>query len=204
MTASLSRRQILQGAAGVALGGAASQLIAALPGAPPSPSAALLARAEAALDRHGARLAVRDRFALADFSAPSRVPRFHLVDRIGGRTVPLLVAHGRGSDPAHSGWVERFSNEPGSLASSEGAYLAGDPYTGRHGRSRRLIGLDASNSNAETRAIVIHAAWYVGPDMVRTHGKLGRSEGCFAFAKSDLDRVMETLTPGTLLFVGKA
>ncbi|HZZ90253.1 MAG TPA: murein L,D-transpeptidase catalytic domain family protein, partial [Caulobacteraceae bacterium] len=111
----------------------------------------------------------------------------------------LLVAHGRGSDPEHSGWLRSFSNAPSSNATSEGDYLTGDDYIGHHGRSRRLIGLDPTNCNAEARAIVVHSAWYVGPDMVRAHGMLGRSEGCFAVSEADLPRVMDRLGRGRLL-----
>ena len=58
-----------------------------------------------------------------------------------GRASSHLVSHGRGSDPDHSGWVERFSNDFGSNASSPGGYLTADYYSGKHGRSQRLIGL---------------------------------------------------------------
>lgn len=164
---------------------------------------ALLQRALQAYERHRAQLSARDYIGIADFSAPSRAPRFHLLDMVSGQSRPLLVAHGRGSDPDHSGWVERFSNLPGSAASSQGAYLTSDIYQGKHGRSRRLIGLDPDNNNAEARAIVIHAAWYVSPDMVRQHGKLGRSEGCFAFSDVDLDAVLNRLGPGRLIYADK-
>ena len=115
----------------------------------------------------------------------------------------LLVAHGRGSDPDHSGWVERFSNSPGSAASSAGAYVTGDAYYGRHGLSRRLIGLDPENCNAEARAIVIHAAPYVNPQIIRERGKLGRSEGCFAFDATDLNYVLGSLGPGRMIYADK-
>lgn len=164
---------------------------------------ALLQRALQAYERHRTQLSVRDYIGIADFSAPSRVPRFHILDMGSGSSRSLLVAHGRGSDPDHSGWVERFSNLPGSAASSQGAYLTGDIYQGKHGRSRRLVGLDPDNNNAAARAIVIHAAWYVGPDMVREHGKLGRSEGCFAFSEVDLAAVLDRLGPGRLLYADK-
>ena len=68
-----------------------------------------------------------------------------------------MIAHGSGSDPAHTGWLQRFSNVPDSFASSEGAYLASDYYVGKHGRSQRLAGLDATNSNALDRAIQTRA-----------------------------------------------
>jgi hypothetical protein len=165
---------------------------------------AMIARARAAMEAHGSAIIHRDRMAIADFSQPSRLPRFYLVDLAAGKAEAFLVSHGRGSDPAHSGWLERFSNLPGSNASSHGAYLTGDYYTGKHGRSQRLIGLDPSNDNAEARAIVIHGAWYVSEEMVRQHGKLGRSEGCFAFAEDRLDKVLELLGPGRLIYADKA
>jgi len=164
---------------------------------------ALLQRALQAYERHRNQLGVRDYIGIADFSAPSRVPRFHLLDMVSGNARSLLVAHGRGSDPDHSGWVERFSNLPGSAASSQGAYSTRDIYEGKHGRSRRLVGLDPNNSNAEARAIVVHAAWYVSPDMVQQHGKLGRSEGCFAFSDGDLNAVLDRLGPGRLIYADK-
>src|SRR3546814_17219376 len=114
----------------------------------------------------------------------------------GGKKSSLLVEHGRGSDPGHLGCVQRFSNDFGSNATSNGAYLTGDYYTGKHGRSMRLQGMDPTNCHAEARAIVVHGAWYVGPEMIREHGKLGRSEGCFAFAESELDQGLNHLGPG--------
>ncbi|MFA7439882.1 MAG: murein L,D-transpeptidase catalytic domain family protein [Sphingomonadaceae bacterium] len=169
------------------------------PDAPP-----LLAAARAAMERHAQHIRHTNQLVIADFSLPSHRPRLSLVDLAGGKVRTLLVTHGRGSDPKHSGWVERFSNVPGSNASSDGAYVAGPEYFGKHGRSQRLVGLDPTNNNAEARAIVVHAAWYAGPDMIEKHGKLGRSEGCFAVSEADLSQFMAILQPGTLLFAGKA
>lgn len=160
---------------------------------------AILAAAKEGLERVGGRAAHTDVVGVADFSQPSRVPRFHMVDLAGGRVESLLVAHGRGSDPGHTGWLHSFSNAPGSAATSQGHFITGDYYVGHHGRSMRLRGLDASNSNAESRAIVVHEAWYVGPEVVREHGVLGRSEGCFAVSQADLPRVLNRLGPGRLL-----
>ena len=100
--------------------------------------------------------------------------------------------------------MEYFSNAPGSYATSQGAYLTSDTYEGKHGQSMRLAGLDPQNSNAAPRAIVVHAAWYVGPDIVSAHGKLGRSQGCLALAASDLPHVLNRLGSGRLIFAGKA
>ncbi len=163
-------------------------------------SPGLAADARAALARHRDRLEHVDRIGIVDFTQPSRIPRLHVLNLDDGTTASHLVAHGRGSDPAHSGWVTRLSNEPGSYASSAGAYVTRDLYVGGHGRSMRLAGLDHDNSNAETRALVVHAAWYVSPEMARDTGKLGRSEGCFAVATGSLDTVLDRLGPGRLIF----
>ena len=98
----------------------------------------LLARARAAFDRHRSSLAHTDVVGIADFSRPSREPRFYLLDTASGRVTSHYVAHVRGSDPDHSGWLERFSNEINSEASSNGGYLTGDYYPGKYGRSIRL------------------------------------------------------------------
>lgn len=163
----------------------------------------LLARALDALARHHDRLWSRDMIAIADFARPSAEPRLHLVDVLKGQTTTLLVAHGRGSDPGHSGWLQRFSGDVGSEATSRGAYVTREPYVGQHGRSRRLEGLEPDNRTARERAIVIHGAWYVGPEVVAKQGRCGRSQGCFAVSASDLDQVMTRLGQGRLLYADK-
>jgi hypothetical protein len=165
--------------------------------------AAILAAAKAGLERAGSRVTHADVVGVADFAQPSSVSRLHLVDTNSGKIESVLVAHGRGSDPAHTGWLKSFSNQPGSNATSQGDYLTGDYYAGHHGRSMRLLGLDPSNSNAADRAIVVHAAAYVSSDIVRAHGVLGRSEGCFAVSSQDLPKVLDRLGPGRLLVASK-
>ena len=163
----------------------------------------MLERAKAALNRHKALIPLRDRVAIADFGVASRELRFHLVDLISGQSNSYLVAHGKGSDPEHSGWLQRFSNDPGSLATSDGAYLTGEIYEGIHGQSMRLLGLDRDNSNAEPRAIVIHGADYVSEDHIATWGKVGRSEGCFALARHMIPQVLGMLGPNRMLYADK-
>jgi hypothetical protein len=170
---------------------------APLPGIDPQ----LLARAKAALDSH--KIWVRDTIGVVDFSKPSSEPRFHLVDLNNGTVDSHLVAHGRGSDPDHSGFVERFSNEFRSFATSNGTYVTGDYYDGKYGLSMKVRGLDWSNSNAEARAIVIHNAWYAEDDMIPLHGKLGRSEGCFAMSRKSQYEVMRKLAGGRMIYADK-
>ena len=160
----------------------------------------LLRRALDALQQHHDSISYRDFMGVADFSLPSSAPRFHLVNLADGTVRSHLVAHGRGSDPTHTGWLERFSNEPRSNATSAGAYRTGSPYLGAHGRSMRLEGLDPTNSNALSRAIVVHGAWYVNEEMIGHSGMLGRSQGCFAVADSSLPEIMARLGPGRLIY----
>ena len=194
----LSRRSLFVAAGGIATAALLQPQVAT---AASAIEPALLARALAALDRHA--IPNRDILAIADFSLPSSTPRFHLVDVASGSVSSHLVAHGRGSDPAHTGWLQRFSNEPRSFATSAGAYKTEDIYIGAHGRSIRLKGLDATNDNALSRAIVVHAAWYVSPEMIRTYRILGRSEGCFALANASLQEVSERLGPDRLIYADK-
>lgn len=181
---------------------------AQMTGAPP-PSIAtttyrpLLDRAKAALDRHHSAFDLRDRVGLADFGIASRDMRFHIVDLINGQSWSYLVAHGKGSDPEHTGFLQRFSNDMGSLATSEGTYKTGEMYDGVHGRAMRLIGLEPTNDLADPRAIVIHGAPYATEDHVAKWGKLGRSEGCFAVAPHMLSAVITLLGPGRMLYADK-
>jgi hypothetical protein len=170
---------------------------------PGGPSPLLLDRAKAALAAHKARIRNHDLLAIADFSKPSRDPRFYVVDLRSGKSDTFLVAHGKGSDPSHSGWVQHFSNVHGSEATSAGSYLVGETYFGQYGESRRLIGLDPQNDQAEARAIVIHPAWYVNRSLIHDQGKIGRSQGCFAFAKDDINVILERVAPGCLLYADK-
>ena len=219
---SLNRREMLRlgavGVGGVMLSSAASSVglpsvvyqpprAPALPPVPAAPRAPfgidqrLFERARAALDIH--RIYQRDWIGIADFSQPSRDPRFHLVHLPSGTAQSFRVAHGSGSDPAHTGFLERFSNRPGSEATSNGTYTTGDTYHGKYGLSMKVRGHDWSNNMAESRAIVIHNAWYAEPNMVSAHGKLGRSQGCFAFSRADQWQVMQRLGGGRMIYADK-
>ena len=176
---------------------------------PATPTSARVVRPElmrhalTALGRHADAIRHQDRIAIVDFTAPSAQARFHVVDIVNGDSTSYLVAHGSGSDPTHTGWLQRFSNADGSNASCEGAFIASDYYVGHHGRSQRLVGLDSTNDNALSRAIVVHSAWYSNPEMLRTHGMLGRSQGCFAVGEQDLQTVFDRLGEGRMIYAAK-
>lgn len=191
----LSRRSLFASASAALALAAADPVLAAVK----IDKARLMTRVRNELGRIGGAIPHHDRAAIADYGCASGLARFHLLDLEAGEVASLLVSHGRGSDPANSGWVKAFSNRVGSNASSEGAFRTGAEYSGKHGRSMRLIGLDPGNSNAEARAIVVHSAGYVSRDMAARQGRVGRSEGCFAFSTVDLPRVLDRLGPGRLL-----
>ncbi|UCP00539.1 murein L,D-transpeptidase catalytic domain family protein [Metapseudomonas lalkuanensis] len=143
-------------------------------------------------------------FAVVDYGRASTLPRFYLFD---SRSHALLsrfrVAHGKGSDPDHDGYADSFSNDFGSRSSSLGLFRTSQVFDSDepgHGRSMRLIGLSTSNSNAEERAIVIHANAYMEDDFIREHGVPGRSYGCLVLARADRDRVIAQLSGGALIF----
>ena len=175
----------------------------AQPAAPMGVDPSLFQRAKDALDAHRYQIPARDFIGIVDFSKPSSEGRFHVVDLRNGTVESHLVAHGRGSDPDHSGFLERFSNRPGSEATSNGTYTTADYYHGKYGLSMKVRGLDWTNSNAESRAIVIHNAWYAEPGMIAAHGKLGRSEGCFAFSRDSQWAVMRKLAGGRMIYADK-
>jgi hypothetical protein len=163
----------------------------------------VLAVAAAQKQRLGTRLWRTDLIGVADFALPSSEPRLHFANLENGTVRSFYVAHGRGSDPEHDGWLKTFSNVFGSEATSRGAYLTCEWYNGKYGTSIRLQGFDADNSHALERSIVMHPAWYAAPEMVEKWGKLGRSEGCFAMAPDQFNEALWHLSGGRLLYADR-
>ena len=199
----MNRRQFLTAGAAVTAGALLGGRAAAEALLRPTGADALIARANAALDRHAGIIRNRDLVGVADFGRNSSTPRFHLIDLHNGRMDSFLVAHGRGSDPEHDGFLKTFSNQPNSFATSRGAYITYEWYKGKYGTSIRLNGIDADNSNVLNRAIVLHPAWYANPDMLAKWGKLGRSDGCFAMGEADFNEALWHLSGGRLIFADK-
>ncbi len=134
-----------------------------------------------------------------DFSKSSNENRLFVIDIKTKKIVyKSLVAHGRNSGYE---FATRFSNKISSYQSSLGFYKTAETYSGKHGFSLRLDGLEYSNSNARTRAIVIHGADYVSKDFIRKNGKLGRSLGCPSLPKKNYKQIINTIKNGTCLFI---
>lgn len=215
MTGTVNRRDLIKGglAAGAILAAPARALADPLSDAfdvtfaRPSTNTAyerqLIDVAQREISRAGSRLWRTDLAGIADFGRPSSLPRLHFVNLESGTVRSFLVAHGRGSDPEHDGWLKYFSNTPGSEATSRGAYMTAEWYNGKYGTSIRLVGMDGDNCNALDRAIVMHPAWYVDPEMIAKFGKIGRSEGCFAMAPGDFNEALWHLSGGRLLYADR-
>lgn len=161
---------------------------------------ALWTRALHAYETARARgLVKRPRLVLIDYTKPSREERLWVVDMERGRVLfRELVAHGKGSG---AGRATRFSNVPGSLATSVGVFLTADIYRGEHGKSLRLDGLEPGfNDKARERAIVIHAAGYVDAGLAKRQGRIGRSWGCPALPPATASAIIDEIAGGALVF----
>lgn len=133
-----------------------------------------------------------------DYSLPSTQKRMWVLDMENNKTLyHTLVSHGQGSGEVSP---TRFSNKPGSHATSLGLYKTEGTYYGKNGYSLRLAGLDKGyNDNAKSRAVVIHGAPYVSEKTAK-NGRLGRSHGCPAVSTALAKPIINTIKEGDLVF----
>ena len=139
------------------------------------------------------------RLALVDYSRASVDRRLWIFD-LQAKTLVFTdyVAHGRGSG---ENFARAFSNREGSLQSSLGLFGTAEAYFGAHGRSLRLDGLEPGiNDQARARAIVLHGADYVNPQLGILQGRIGRSHGCPAVRPKVVDQVIDSLQGGQMLY----
>ncbi|MGI4872814.1 MAG: murein L,D-transpeptidase catalytic domain family protein [Janthinobacterium lividum] len=138
--------------------------------------------------------------AVADMDLPNTTERLWVLDLKTPKVLHRsLVAHGRGSGHLRA---QRFSNTESSACTSLGFYRTAGSYDGKHGYSRRLLGLDkGQNANAFDRYIVLHAADYAAPDYLKTNGHLGYSRGCPALPPNQFKAIISSLPAGSMLLV---
>lgn len=136
---------------------------------------------------------------IIDMSASANTKRFYLIN-METQTVEhkSVVAHGQNSG---SEYAKRFSNKVNSHQTSLGFYKTAETYTGKHGFSLRLDGLEYSNNKARERAVVIHEADYTNPDYIKKNGRLGRSWGCPSLPKKDYTSIINKIKEGSCLFI---
>ena len=137
---------------------------------------------------------------IVDFSQPSSMKRLYILDIKNYKILfNTLVAHGKNSGQE---WANSFSNQTSSFKSSPGFYITGQTYTGLHGFSLKLEGVEKGiNDNAYQRAIVMHGADYVNESLIAARGYIGRSQGCPASPANKVAPIISTIKNGTCLFV---
>lgn len=203
MAMNVNRRKFIASAAAGTAALSAPVRLFAQPLSVEAKTARILDIAKREVERAGDVLWRRDVAGIADFGVHSSKPRFHFANLEAGTVRSFLVTHGSGSDPEHDGWLNAFSNTPGSNATSRGAYITWEWYKGQFGTSIRLGGLDPDNSNALDRAIVMHPADYARPEHVERWGRLGRSNGCLAMGPEDFREALWHLSGGRLIYADK-
>ena len=139
---------------------------------------------------------------IIDYELHSSEKRFWVIDLESQALLHhTYTTHGQGSDRNHDGEMDSVSNRPGSNQSNVGLMQTDETYTGRHGTSLKLDGLEAGfNDNAKDRHIVIHSATYADDKYVRRHGKTGRSHGCPALDPDVAGEIIDTIKGGKLVF----
>jgi hypothetical protein len=137
---------------------------------------------------------------LIDFARPSVLKRLWVIDVEAGKVLfNTLVAHGKKSG---ENVPLAFSNQNGSEMSSLGFYRTASTYNGKHGLSLKIIGLDPGfNTNAESRAVVVHGADYVCESFVQQHGRLGRSQGCPALPVAETSAIVQAIKGGSIMYL---
>jgi hypothetical protein len=158
--------------------------------------ASLLSRALAYYDANSSKIRNKNFISIIDFKQHSSKERFYLINMSTGHVERYATAHGKNSDPDHDGYATIFSNTPSSEMSSLGFYLAAETYEGGKGYSLKLDGLSSTNSNARSRAIVIHPADYV----YSTGEKIGRSWGCPALEPRFSADIINQIKGGSLIY----
>lgn len=137
---------------------------------------------------------------LIDFTLSSNTKRLWVIN-LATNTILFhsLVAHGKNTGEE---FATKFSNKTSSLQSSLGFYTTGEVYTGKHGLSLKLDGLEKGvNCNARSRAVVIHGADYVSDFFIKDHKRLGRSQGCPALPNELALPIINTIKNQSILFI---
>lgn len=134
---------------------------------------------------------------LVNYGIRSGLPRFFIYDFNRNKiTYRCRCAHGLGGGSTARTPV--FSNSNGSKCSSLGKFVISGIGSAHYRNCIRLRGLDPTNSNAEQRGILIHAAGIVTRFRLLPWIPLNRScEGCFTITKGGLMKIHDILNQET-------
>jgi hypothetical protein len=130
---------------------------------------------------------------LVDYTKSMLSPRLWVYDTKSDE----IIQSSRVSHAWSSGilYASNFSNQAGSEKSSYGSFITGGEYSGRFGKSMRIVGLEQHNNNAMSRAIVFHTKQ---PFWLFT---TGWSLGCLMTSSSVNDEIINLTKEGTFIYV---
>lgn len=160
--------------------------------------------------RHQHRIKNKTIITLIDFRIDIRLTRLWVIN-LNTKMIVIKngselcggVAHGKNTG-FKTGPGRNFSNLPGSNKSSIGPfvtmtkeYKSGNKKKGKYRPHRlKIDGLNPGlNSNAKSRYIVFHSAWYMTKNGVKAP-----SEGCFVTEFSLNRKIVSTIKGGTFVF----
>jgi len=146
-----------------------------------------------------------------DLNLKASSKRLHVINIETGEVISMESSHGRDTDCGGDrlGWACRFISDRESEGTPLGFFATGEMFTGNHGLSLRMNGLEGainqcpkySKGGNQTcpgkilpTSIIIHSASYV------MEGHAGRSHGCVAVSESNMVRIREKLRDGALFY----
>lgn len=136
---------------------------------------------------------------IVDYTLPSNIPRFFLIDWANQMFWKYYVSHAVDSGGLYA---ESFTNTPWSLRSSLG-FMRTKLHRGKFGKSLKLFGVSASTTRvtaqAATGPILIHGAEYASREFLQKYGRLGRSYGCVTVSYEDIPEIYAALGADALV-----
>lgn len=160
----------------------------------------LLAKALLYWEANPSKFPNKNFVSVVNFSIKSNHVRFFNINMKDGSVWAVHVAHGSKSDQNGDGVPEHFSNVDGSNMSSLGVYRVSEVYNStKFKNAARLDGLSKTNSNARSRAVVLHSAWYVWEsDFISP----GNTYGCLGLSEKVAPQMIENVKNGSMIYAG--
>lgn len=152
----------------------------------------------------------KDKCARSDYMVVinMREPSYRMRMAVVDLTTGLIQAfhhtsHGSGSsDHSNPAKAVRFSNINDSHMSSLGAMVTAETYTGKHGYSLRLDGLEkGKNDQIRRRAMVVHEADNMTDAYIMANNRCGQSWGCSMVSPAIKNALIATIKGGCFFYV---